>query len=172
MEKGKYTLMVGPSSSNIYSVASLHVDGEVVPARLLRETVKAVNYDDYEKIYIDECREGGESIRPVDGSGWIAFHDVDLNEWPVKFIARVTGNLQGGEITLTLDSPNGECIVVCPILPTGGTQAWTTVECKVPSRFTSELQTASEPVLSERCKLYLHIKGDVQISTFCLNRLL
>ncbi|MHA6528797.1 glycoside hydrolase family 3 protein [Paenibacillus sp. BAC0078] len=158
VEKGVYTLMAGPSSSNIISLASLYVEGEEIPARSLWGPVKAVNYDDYEKVYIDECREGGESIRPVEDSGWIAFHDVALGEWPVKFIARVTGNIRGGEIVLTLNSPGGDCVLVCPVLPTGGTQAWTTVECEVPSRL----------VPIERYKVYLHLKGDVQISTFCL----
>ncbi|MGN7759980.1 glycoside hydrolase family 3 C-terminal domain-containing protein [Paenibacillus sp. 22594] len=171
VEKGMYTLMAGSSSSKIFSMTTLHVEGEEIPARSLGEWVKAVNYDDYKNIYLDECREGGESIRPVAGSGWIAFHDVDLNEWPVKFMARVTGNIQGGEIVLTLDSPAGDPIAVCPILPTGGIQAWTTVECEVPSRLITDLLTPAETVFSERCKLYLHLKGDVQISSFCLQLL-
>ncbi|OKP95444.1 beta-glucosidase [Paenibacillus sp. P46E] len=161
VEKGMYTLMAGSSSSKIFSMTTLHVEGEKIPARSLGEWVKAVNYDDYKNIYLDECREGGESIRPVAGSGWIAFHDVDLNEWPVKFMARVSGNIQGGEISLTLDSPAGDPIAVCLVLPTGGTQAWTTAECEVPFRLE----------ISEQRKLYLHLKGDVQISSFCLQLL-
>lgn len=157
VESGEYTVMVGPSSGQIALTATLQVDGETVPPRSLREPVRAVNYDDYEEVYLDECCEGGESIRLKSECGWIAFRDVELGEGAARFEARVSGNLKGGEISVTLDSPEGEELITCKILPTGGRQAWTTV--------TAEATTS----LSGRHDVYLHLQGEVQISWFKLS---
>ncbi|MFR9708214.1 glycoside hydrolase family 3 C-terminal domain-containing protein [Paenibacillus sp. MB22_1] len=156
VESGEYTVMVGPSSDEIALTATLQVDGETVPPRSLREPVRAVNYDDYEQVFLDECREGGECIRLKSERGWIAFRDVELGEGASRFEARVSGNLKGGEIAVTLDSPDGESVITCKILPTGGRQAWTTV--------TAEAAAS----LSGRHDVYLHLQGETQISWFRL----
>ncbi|KFN10074.1 glycoside hydrolase family 3 protein [Paenibacillus macerans] len=156
VETGAYTIMVGPSSEKIAAAATLRVNGETVPPRLLRESVKAVNYDNYDRVFIDECREGGESIRTVqDSGGWIAFHDVDFGTGASEFEARVSGHLKGGEIVVTLGSPDGETAGTCRVLPTGGRQAWTTV-------------TAPVTGAAGRRDVYLHLKGEVQISRFSI----
>ncbi|RRJ66878.1 carbohydrate-binding protein [Paenibacillus oralis] len=155
VETGYYTIMVGPSSGHIAAAATLRVEGETVPPRSLREPVKAVNYDDYDGVFIDECREGGESIRTTQysGCGWIAFRDVEFGAGASEFEARVSGHLKGGEIVITLDLPDGEAAGTCRVLPTGGRQAWTTV-------------TAQVTGASGRRSVYLHLKGEVQISRF------
>lgn len=156
VETGMYTIMVGPSSGSIAAAAALEVDGEIVPPRSFREPVKAVNYDDYDRVFVDECREGGESIRLAWADGWIAFHDVELGAGPARFEARVSGHPWGGEIAVTLDSPDGETVFACPVPPTGGRQAWTTVTCPATG-------------LTGRRNVYLHLKGEVQISWFKLS---
>ncbi|MNW51071.1 Periplasmic beta-glucosidase precursor [compost metagenome] len=156
VEAGEVTVMVGSSSEVIALMATLQVEGETVPPRSLLEPVRAVNYDDYEQVFLDECREGGESIRLKSERGWIAFRDVDFGEGASRFEARVSGNLKGGEIAVTLDSTDGEAVVNCKLLPTGGRQAWTTV--------TAEAATG----LSGRHDVYLHLQGEVQISWFKL----
>ncbi|MGN8768564.1 glycoside hydrolase family 3 C-terminal domain-containing protein [Paenibacillus barengoltzii] len=156
VESGEYTVMVGSSSGQIALTTTLQVDGETVPPRSLREPVRAVNYDDYEEVYLDECREGGDSIRLKGERGWIAFRDVELDEGTTQLEARVSGNLKGGEIAVTLDSPEGESVISCKILPTGGRQAWTTVTAEAPAS------------LSGRHDVYLHLQGEVQISWFKL----
>ena len=60
VEKGSYTIMAGPSSSELPETAVLQVEGETIPPRTAREPVRAVNYDDYQGVFLDECREGGE----------------------------------------------------------------------------------------------------------------
>lgn len=157
VESGEYTVMVGSSSGQIALTTTLQVDGETVPPRSLREPVRAVNYDDYEEVYLDECREGGDSIRLKGERGWIAFRDVELDEGTTQLEARVSGNLKGGEIAVTLDSPEGESVISCKILPTGGRQAWTTVTAEAPAS------------LSGRHDVYLHLQGEVQISWFKLS---
>ncbi|MFC7679006.1 glycoside hydrolase family 3 C-terminal domain-containing protein [Paenibacillus sp. GCM10028914] len=153
VETGSYTLMVGPSSAVIAQSITLQVDGEVIPPRSLNERIRAVNYDDYCGVFVDECREGGESIRLTGDHGWIAFHDVELSQSISTFEARVSGHIKGGEIIITLDSPDGPEIGTCKVLPTGGRQAWTTVAAKL------EGQTGSRSV-------YLSMRGEVQISWF------
>lgn len=153
VEKGSYTIMAGPSSSQLPETAGLQVEGETIPPRTLRETARAVNYDDYQGVFLDECREGGESIRLTGETGWIAFHDVDLGDASVTFQARVSGHIKGGEIVITTGSPDGPVAGSCKVLPTGGRQAWTTVQ--------SELTG-----LAGRSDVFLIMQGEVQISWF------
>ncbi|WP_456288991.1 glycoside hydrolase family 3 C-terminal domain-containing protein [Paenibacillus sp. AK002] len=153
VESGTYTLMAGPSSGRLPVTAVLQVEGETIPRRMLREPVRAVNYDDYQGVFLDECREGGESIRLTGDSGWIAFHDADLGDSPVTFEARVSGHIKGGDIVITTGSPDGPKVGSCRVLPTGGRQAWTTVEADLKG-------------LTGRADVFLIMKGEVQISWF------
>ncbi|WP_411552720.1 glycoside hydrolase family 3 C-terminal domain-containing protein [Paenibacillus lautus] len=153
VESGTYTLMAGPSSGRLPVTAVLQVEGETIPPRKLREPVRAVNYDDYQGVFLDECREGGESIRLTRDSGWIAFHDADLGDSPATFEARVSGHIKGGDIVVTTGSPDGPTVGSCRVLPTGGRQAWTTVEADLKG-------------LTGRADVFLIMKGEVQISWF------
>lgn len=153
VEKGSYTIMAGPSSSQLPETAVLQVEGETIPPRTLREPARAVNYDDYQGVFLDECREGGESIRLTGETGWIAFHDVDLGDASVTFQARVSGHIKGGEIVITTGSPDGPAAGSCKVLPTGGRQAWTTVQAELTG-------------LTGRTDVFLTMKGEVQISWF------
>lgn len=155
VESGTYTLMIGASSTSIVDSATLQVIGEVIPPRSLQQPTKAINYDDYENIYIDECREGGESVRTSAGNGWILFKDVEFGEEAARLEARVSGHIKGGEIILATGSPEGAIASICKVTPTGGRQAWTTI--------TSELAG-----LSGRHDLYITIKGEVQLSWFTI----
>ncbi|WP_145040197.1 glycoside hydrolase family 3 protein [Paenibacillus sp. Y412MC10] len=153
VESGTYTLMAGPSSGRLPVTAVLQVEGETIPPRMLREPVRAVNYDDYQGVFLDECREGGESIRLTGDSGWIAFHDADLGNSPATFEARVSGHIKGGDIVVTTGSPDGPAAGSCKVLPTGGRQAWTTVQADLTG-------------LTGRADVFLIMKGEVQISWF------
>lgn len=153
VESGTYTLMAGPSSGRLPVTAVLQVEGETIPPRTLREPVRAVNYDDYQGVFLDECREGGESIRLIGDSGWIAFHDADLGDSPATFEARVSGHIKGGDIVVTTGSPDGPAAGSCRVLPTGGRQAWTTVQADLTG-------------LAGRADVFLFMKGEVQISWF------
>ncbi|WP_256872243.1 glycoside hydrolase family 3 protein [Paenibacillus sp. 79R4] len=151
VESGEYMLGIGPSSQDMKLFARLSVEGETVPPRSLREPVRAVNYDDYNGVYIDECREGGESLALRQGAGWIAFHDVDLGTGASWLEARVSGNIKGGEIILTLDRPDGSVAASGKVMATGGRQAWSTVRVPIES-------------CSGRHPVYLTLRGEVQLS--------
>lgn len=156
VESGIYTLLIGCSSGNIAVESTIFVDGEVIPPRRLDKAVKAVNYDSYSCVYIDECREGGESVRTMDGNGWISFHDVEFGYGTSNFEARVSGHILGGEITISLDkgvADEQQIIATCKVPPTGGRQAWTTVSLPVEG-------------LPSRCNVRLTLKGEVQVSWF------
>lgn len=151
IESGEYSVMVGPSSAQAAEAAILQVEGEVIPPRSLSERIRAVNYDDYSGVFIDECREGGESIRVATESGWIAFHDVEFSGPVSTFEARVSGHTRGGELVLATGSPDGPIIGSCKVIPTGGRQAWTTV-------------IASVEAICGRHDVFLILKGEVQVS--------
>lgn len=156
VESGPYTIMIGTSSANIVDSTTLQVEAEVIPPRSLQQPVRAINYDDYEMIYIDECREGGESVRTSAGNGWILFKDVEFGEGVTLLEARVSGHIKGGELIVTVDSPEGTVASACKVTPTGGRQAWTTIN--------SELLCG----LSGRHDVYITIKGEVQLSWFTI----
>lgn len=153
VESGSYTVMIGSSSSAIASTATLQVEGETIPPRSLNGKVRAVNYDEYDNVFIDGCREGGESIRLKGDSGWIAFRDSEFGDGASRFEARVSGHIKGGEIAITLNGPNGPAVCACKVIPTGGRQAFTTV-------------TAEIKGLAGRRDIYLNVKGEVQMSWF------
>ena len=93
------------------------------------------------------------SIRLTGETGWIAFHDVDLGESSVTFQARVSGHIKGGEIVITTGDPDGPAAGSRKVLPTGGRQAWTTVQAELTG-------------LTGRSDVFLTMKGEVQISWF------
>ncbi|WP_426446694.1 glycoside hydrolase family 3 C-terminal domain-containing protein [Paenibacillus sp. S-38] len=127
VEGGTYRFMAGGSSGNLPLAVELKVEGESVPPRRLDESVAAANYDDYEGVIIEECREGGTSIRSSQAGGWIAFHASDLDAGTAAFEARVTAPQPGGSIEIRLDAPDGPSAGRVAVPPTGGWQAWTTV---------------------------------------------
>ncbi|WP_207634150.1 glycoside hydrolase family 3 protein [Halalkalibacter urbisdiaboli] len=78
VETSTYEVMIGRSATNIITTSTVHVQGEMIPARKRNEVVKAINYDQYENVTIEEWREGGYCVRTKPGGGWISFHNVDF----------------------------------------------------------------------------------------------
>ncbi|AWB45484.1 beta-glucosidase [Paenibacillus sp. CAA11] len=156
LEAGTYTVLVGSSSGDIRAEASFEADGEVIPPRSLQGWVKAVNYDDYEGIYLDECTEGGSSIRCRRESGWAAFKDVDFGEKGAsQFTARVSSASPNAGIELRLDHADGPLVKSCAVPRTGGAQAWTTLNVPLEG-------------LQGRQDLYVVLIGSVLLSRFSI----
>ncbi|GIO35894.1 glucan 1,4-alpha-glucosidase [Paenibacillus antibioticophila] len=156
VEHGNYTMMIGSSAGSIQADTVLRVDGEVIPPRSLQQPTLAVNYDDYEQVFIDECREGGESVALSKEQGWILFRDAELGAGASSFEARVSGGIKGGGIQIVLDQPDGQAASELKVIPTGGSQAWTTV-------------TAEFNPVSGRHDVYLKLQGEIRISWFKLS---
>ena len=75
----------------------LAVDGDTVPPRDLTKEIPAVNYDEYEGVYLDECREGGSCIRLSGESGLLRYDDADFRGGIGGFEARCTTGQGGGD---------------------------------------------------------------------------
>ncbi|MDQ0901869.1 glycoside hydrolase family 3 protein [Paenibacillus sp. V4I7] len=157
VESGAYTIMVGSSSGSLHAEASFSVHGETIPPRKLIGPVRAANYDDYEGVYLDACREGGgTSLRNQGAAGWIAFRGADLGSGVDAFEARVAQAEAGAKIEIRLDAADGLLVGICTVPPTGGWQAWTTVK--------ADLSGAAGIR-----DVYLRFDGTVQISWFRLH---
>ncbi|WP_035157564.1 glycoside hydrolase family 3 protein [Cohnella thermotolerans] len=155
VESGTWTLRVGRSSADFALAAELRVDGETVPPRDLRKATAAVNYDDYEGVVVDECKEGGSSAAAVREGAWLRYADAAFGDREaVCFEARVS-SAAGGAIEIWAESPGQEAVAVgtCPVPATGGAQTWNTVTCAVDR-------------LSGRCDIVLKLAPGVRISKF------
>ncbi|WP_240353257.1 glycoside hydrolase family 3 protein [Cohnella algarum] len=137
VEAGEWELAVGRSSADLALRAELRVEGEIVPPRDLRRVTAAVNYDDYEGVVIDECREGGSSAAAVREGAMLRYADAAFGEREaVCFEARVSA-AEGGTIAIRAEAKPeqrpgaGEPVGVCTVPATAGEQAWVTVTCAV-----------------------------------------
>jgi beta-glucosidase len=156
IESGTYTFMIGSSSGDIRMEKKLTVDGETVPPRDVFQETPAVNYDDYDCIYLDECREDDSCcIRLIGESGWLRFDDADFRTGIGDFEARCSSGKEGGKIELRLDALDGPLIGTCIVPVTGGHHLWETVNCKV------------DEVSGVR-SLFLCLGGDIGLSRFRL----
>jgi beta-glucosidase len=153
VESGTYTLMVGGSAGDIRVQKKLAVDGDTVPPRDLTRETLAVNYDDYDGVYLDECRDGGSCIRLTGETGWLRFDDADFRGGIGGFEARCMSGKEGGRIELRLDAPDGPLIGTCTVPETGGQQMWETAVCK------------ADEASGVRA-VYLCLVGDIGLSRF------
>ena len=151
VEDGSYTIMIGSSSQTIILEKQITVTGEQIPPRGISNRVNAINYDDYQEVFLDECTEGGHSIRNKKANSWIAFHEVEMSKYYKKMKIRAANGGKQELLEIRLDSVNGPLLCECTIPPTGGFQAWTTVE----GTFTVEKDCIHD--------LYLLFKGDIQL---------
>jgi beta-glucosidase len=153
VEPGEYTIMIGRSSTDTAVSGIWSVEGEAIPPRDLTVWTDAVNYDGYERVYLDESKEGGSCIRPSAASGWIRFADAAWRDGIGSFEVRAAGGLDGGTIEIRLGESGGSIAGVCAIPPAGGSQLWTTTVVPVNG-------------LSGSGDLYLRVIGDIGISRF------
>lgn len=123
VEDGEYNILVGRSSGDIQLSAKITVHGDTVPARNLYSSTKAENYDDYEAVYLDECKAGGASVHPVQDGAWIAFNHVQFAEGAAGFEALVS-SVDGGSIEVRTGSPSGQLAATLEVPAGGGQQEW------------------------------------------------
>ncbi|MGG3940692.1 glycoside hydrolase family 3 C-terminal domain-containing protein [Peribacillus psychrosaccharolyticus] len=152
VEDGRYTIMIGSSSQTIILEKKFTVAGEQIPPRSISHRVNAINYDDYQEVFLAECTEGGHSIRNKDGESWITFHEVELSKHYKTIKIRAANGGQQAELEVRRDSVTGPLLCACTIPPTGGYQAWTTVEEKI---------AVEQDSIHD---LYLVFKGEIQLA--------
>lgn len=153
LESGTYTFMIGGSSEDVRLETKLTIEGDIVPLRDLTNITQAINYDDYEGVYLDECNEGGNFVRLSGESGWLRFDDVDFRAGIGGFEARCSSAKRGGRIELRLDAADGPLIGECTVSEKEGSQVWETFACKT----IGVQQTHS---------VYLCLIGDISLSRF------
>ncbi|NQX45543.1 glycoside hydrolase family 3 C-terminal domain-containing protein [Paenibacillus tritici] len=149
VEDGEYKLLVGRSSGDIRLSATIRVHGENVPPRNLYTAVKAENYDDYEAVFLDECKAGGASVHPVKDGAWIAFHNVQFAEGAAG-IELLVSSSQGGGIEVRTGGPSGKLAATLAV-PAGEAQSW-------------HSQSALAGVDAGTADVYLVFKGEVLLS--------
>ncbi|WP_379136335.1 glycoside hydrolase family 3 C-terminal domain-containing protein [Paenibacillus sp. sgz500958] len=152
VEKGEYTLMIGRSSGDILLQETITVDGETVPPRNLALPTKAENYDDYQSVYLDECKAGGASVRPKEDGAWIGFKDVQLENGVSRFHAWVS-SVTGGSIEIRMNEPEGPLAGTLKVSAGLKPQQW------------NELSASIVPDL-QATSIYLVFHGDVLLSRF------
>lgn len=130
VESGAYKLMIGSSSEDIRMESMIQVMGERIPHRDLTKLTYAENYDDYEAVILDECLEGRTGVKAVNNQGWIAFHDVEFKKIVNSLELRISGGIEGGNIEVRLDHPDGLRVGNCKIMASEHGE-WSTVTCDV-----------------------------------------
>ncbi|WP_440961693.1 glycoside hydrolase family 3 C-terminal domain-containing protein [Paenibacillus nitricinens] len=152
VENGEYTILIGRSSADIKLSSVVTVKGDIIPSRNLYNNTKAENYDDYEGVYLDECKAGGASVYPVKEGAWIAFNDVLFDHGAVAIEALVS-SAKGGSIEIRTGSAAGKLAGTVTV-PSGGVlQQWSTLKGEV------SVETGTSDV-------YVVFNGEVLLSRF------
>jgi beta-glucosidase len=156
IENGEYAILIGRSSADIKLSSIVKVKGDIIPSRNLYNNTKAENYDDYEGVYLDECKAGGASIHPVKEGAWITFNDVLFDHGAVAFEA-VVSSTKGGSIEIRTGSTTGKLVGTLNV-PSGGVlQQWSTLTGEV----------SVEPGTAD---VYVVFNGEVLLSRFQFNQ--
>jgi beta-glucosidase len=159
VERSNFDLMVGSSSADIASSATLWVDGEVIPPRNLAVQTPAENFDDYQGAQlVDQSTAGGTAVGATAAGQWIEFADSDLQAGPSTFRAQVAKGTPGtATIKVRLDDPlNGPVIGSATVSSTGDVYSYT---------------TTSAPLVGAGGirDVYLVFTGDLRIASFSMN---
>lgn len=156
VENGEYAILIGRSSADIKLSSIVTVKGDIIPSRNLYNNTKAENYDDYEGVYLDECKAGRASVHPLKEGAWIAFNDVLFDHGAVAIEALVS-SAKGGSIEIRTGSATGKLVGTVSV-PSGGVlQQWSTLKGEV----------SVEPGISD---VYVVFNGEVLLSRFQFNQ--
>ncbi|WP_239004630.1 glycoside hydrolase family 3 protein [Paenibacillus tepidiphilus] len=171
VEACRYSLLAGVSSEDIKLMTELSVRGETVPPRDLCRWTAAENYDDYEGLYLDECKERGSlgDIEPVNGvcirpagasaTAWSGYFDTAFPPLASVFEAHVLSEGTGA-IRVRLNAHDGPVAGELTVKDaagagsgTGSGSGWHTVSCPVQQ-------------LSGAARIFLELEGDIRLSRF------
>ena len=80
--------------------------GETIPARGLREMVRAVDFDDYSGVrLIDEAKAAGDAVG-LDAGDWLPYRDAIVGGGKRTFTAKVARAAAGGTtLQVRIDDP-------------------------------------------------------------------
>lgn len=133
VEPGAHLLMVGSSSADVRSTATLTVSAAPRPARSLGPgLVRAADFDDCAGIrLIDETRVCGDAVEAVARPAWLSFRDVALDA--TTLVARAArSKAVRGALEIRLDDPLAGPMLVRVELPEQiEPGAWSTLEAPI-----------------------------------------
>ncbi|QAA33074.1 glycoside hydrolase family 3 protein [Clostridium manihotivorum] len=114
VESGNYTIMVGSSSEDIRLQKSVEIWGKTLMRRQCKTEILAVNYDDYNDVFIDEWKECKDCVVAKSDYSYLRFNDFEFCE-SNKVCELVISNNKEGKIELFLDSIDGVSIGKCKV---------------------------------------------------------
>lgn len=108
LEGGDYLIMLGASSADIRLTCSIRIKGEKIPPRNLRNTTKAIAYDECHGMEMLWAKSEQKHFMKLSGwGGNLRFNNVRLDK-PTVIQARASAAFaQKGSISVRLDSPDG-----------------------------------------------------------------
>lgn len=138
-EKSTLTVMIGASSEDIRLTKTIDINGETIPERDLTLTTWAENCDDYESIVFDRYEKGRSSVKALGKGSRISFYNVMFKPGLKALKVQGRSSAAGANVTLRLDSPDGEIIgsfyipnTSSPSMPESRlNQAWAVVNCDI-----------------------------------------
>jgi len=128
VETGDYQIMVGSSSTDIRLTGMFKVMGEAIPPRNLTVETRAINYDDYRGVILDEGPEKNTCVRFSNKESWISFHEVDFKEGINTFEIQAISEYRDSNLEIRVGHPEGEVIGLCLI---DKTEKWVNCKCKI-----------------------------------------
>ncbi|MCR6109577.1 glycoside hydrolase family 3 C-terminal domain-containing protein [Bacillus sp. A301a_S52] len=150
VETGTYTIMVGPSSAETPLIATLNVNGEVIPPRQLKTRVPAYHYDDYENMYLTEGDGLGHyCVRTQSETGAITFKKTAISVKNESLNIVVFSHGAVGKLILKVD---GEYVGEANVSPLS---EWQTIT--IPINLKPDIYT-----------LVIELQGDLSLSTIQL----
>ncbi|QNK56408.1 glycoside hydrolase family 3 C-terminal domain-containing protein [Paenibacillus sp. PAMC21692] len=136
LEQAEYVFMAGASSADIrVSETTRLAGGTTIAPRDLTVTTRGDNYDDYENIMLDECKEGGSCVTPKSGgSGWISFEQLDAEALSGArvFAGRVLVGAGGGYLAVSHASVGGAVLGGIDLSP-DDSGIWKDIEIPLPT---------------------------------------
>lgn len=77
------------------------------------------------------CSEGGECVGYITHGDWIRYERMNFGARTDQLEIRAASASEGGTIEFRLDTPDGELLGQCTVLPTGDWQSWSTLSAKI-----------------------------------------
>jgi len=158
VERSTYDLRIGASATDIRQSAPVQVNGEIIPARDLRRTTAAEDFDDYRgTTLVDTSKVDGTSVSSAGtGVAWVSYADAQLRA-PRTFTARVANAGAASTVEVRLDSPTGRLLGTANVPTTGGRYAYATARAAL----------GGAPITG-RHAVYLVIGDGIRLADFSL----
>ncbi|GLY92856.1 glycoside hydrolase family 3 protein [Actinoplanes sp. NBRC 103695] len=125
-ERGRHSIMIGRSSTDITRSATLSVPGEDIPARAGLLTA-ATRDEEYGTRLADQTRTSGDVVEARTPDAWVCFAGVGLRPGITEARVSAATPAGGARLELRLDDPAGPLVAETDIPATGDPYVYTEV---------------------------------------------